>query len=80
VRGEVVRLVGVVSNPERDPRFHAVTIVVECLVDPPVRAPVNPLEILEARLFLPADLPPVLAMGMHDMLRAAMGPAAPVVE
>jgi 8-oxo-dGTP diphosphatase len=79
-RCEIVRLVGAFSNPGRDPRFHAVTIVVECVVDPPVRAPANPLEILEARLFRPEDLPPALAMNMRDMLRAAMEATQPVFE
>src|SRR5579862_2429450 len=66
-RCEIVRVVGVYSRPDRDPRFHAVTIVVECDVDPPVREPENPLEITEARLFLPSDIPKSLAMGMQDM-------------
>jgi 8-oxo-dGTP diphosphatase len=80
VRAEIVRLVGVYSNPGRDPRFHAVTIVLECVIEPPVRDPANPLEIREARLFQPRDLPPGLAMHMSDMLRAAMQPGPAVVE
>ena len=48
---------GVYSRPDRDPRFHGVTIVVECTIDPPVRAPQNPLEITEARLFLAVGAP-----------------------
>src|SRR5580693_7454610 len=71
-RCEVVRLVGVFSRPDRDPRFHGVTIVVECAIDAPVRLPANPLEILEARLFLSSELPVSLAMGMQDMLGAAV--------
>jgi 8-oxo-dGTP diphosphatase len=70
-RCEVVRLVGVYSRPDRDPRFHGVTVVVECAIDPPSRGPDNPLEITEARLFLPSEIPPNLAMGMQDMLDAA---------
>jgi 8-oxo-dGTP diphosphatase len=69
---EVVRLVGVYSRPDRDPRFHGVTVVVECAIDAPVRLPENPLEIMEARLFLPSELPATLAMGMQDMLGAAL--------
>jgi 8-oxo-dGTP diphosphatase len=80
VKCEILRLVGVFSDPSRDLRFHAVTIVVECLVEPPVRLPSNPLEILEARLFAAADLPTAFGMNMRDMLRAAMEPSAPVVE
>ena len=79
-KSEIVRLVGVYSRPDRDPRFHGVTIVVECTVDPPSRAPSNPLEIREVGLFAPEALPEALAMGMEDMLRAAIGKIAPVVE
>ncbi|HEY5077428.1 MAG TPA: NUDIX hydrolase, partial [Acidimicrobiia bacterium] len=46
-RCEIVRVVGVYSRPDRDPRFHGVTVVVECTIDPPARAPQNPLEITE---------------------------------
>ncbi len=76
----VVRVVGVFSRPERDPRFHAVTVVVECIVAEPVRPPSNAFEITEVALFLPADLPPHLAMGMTDMLRAAVDGGASVLE
>ncbi len=79
-RCEIVRVVGVYSRPDRDPRFHAVTIVVECDVDPPVREPENPLEITEARLFLPSDIPKSLAMGMQDMLDAARQGGPVVLE
>jgi 8-oxo-dGTP diphosphatase len=65
------RVVGIYSRPDRDPRFHAVTIVVEVEVDAPSRAPKNPLEIREARLFAEEDLPGELAMEMTDMLAAA---------
>jgi 8-oxo-dGTP diphosphatase len=71
-RCEIVRVVGVYSRPDRDPRFHGVTVVVECAIDPPVREPQNPLEITEARLFSRSELPPSLAMGMQDMLDAAL--------
>src|SRR5580704_15049639 len=37
------RLVGVFSAPERDPRFHAVTVVVECKVQLPTAKPKNPV-------------------------------------
>src|SRR5580692_1852583 len=56
-RCEIGRLVGVFSRPDRDPRFHAVTVVVACDIDAPVREPLNPLEITEARLFSPSQLP-----------------------
>jgi 8-oxo-dGTP diphosphatase len=79
-RCEVKRLVGVFSRPDRDPRFHAVTVVVECEIDEPSRAPVNPLEIAEVALFPAHELPRPLAMGMSDMLDAAMRGGAPLVE
>jgi 8-oxo-dGTP diphosphatase len=79
-RCEILRLVGVFSRPDRDPRFHAVTIVVACEIDPPSRDPHNPLEITEARLFAPGQMPEVFAMGMKDMLDAALRAGEPVVE
>jgi 8-oxo-dGTP diphosphatase len=79
-RCEVGRLVGVYSRPDRDPRMHGVTIVVECVIDAPVREPDNPLEIIEARLFRTSELPSSLAMGMRDMLDAAVGGGEPVLE
>ena len=79
-RCEIVRVVGVYSRPDRDPRFHGVTVVVECAIDPPVRDPQNPLEITEARLFLPSEIPATLAMGMEDMLGAALRGGPVVLE
>lgn len=67
----IERVVGVYSQPDRDPRFHAVTVVVLVRVEPPTRPPMNPLEIREARLFHDDELPAQLAMGMTDMLQAA---------
>jgi 8-oxo-dGTP diphosphatase len=71
-RCEVGRLVGVWSRPDRDPRFHGVTVVVRCEVDAPVKAPANPVEVREVRLFGGDELPAELAMGMQDMLAAAL--------
>jgi 8-oxo-dGTP diphosphatase len=67
----VGRVIGVYSNPDRDVRFHAVTVLVEAEVGEPQRAPSNPLEILDVRLFREDELPRELAMGMSDMLRDA---------
>jgi 8-oxo-dGTP diphosphatase len=80
LRCEILRVVGVYSDPGRDPRFHAVTVVVDCLVDPPQRPPANALEIAGARLFTPEELPARLGMNMRDMLRAAMAGDPPVLE
>lgn len=65
------RVLGAWSSPARDPRFHAVTIGVECRVEPPTKAPKNPLEIREARLFRDDELPVELAFGMQDVLAVA---------
>jgi 8-oxo-dGTP diphosphatase len=83
--GAVVRgpahLVGVYSRPDRDLRFHGVTVLVTCEVDAPTRPPANLLEIREARLFADEELPVELAMGQSDMLAAARrGGAEPVFE
>jgi hypothetical protein len=64
--------VGVYSEPWRDPRFHAVTVVVEAEIDRPTRRPLNPVEILEARLFPRAELPKELSHHMTPMLEAAL--------
>lgn len=71
------RVVGVYSRPDRDPRFHAVTIVVAMEIEPPTRAPMNSLEIRDVRLFRADELPTDFAMGADDMLRDALrgGPA-----
>ena len=80
-RCEIVRLVGVFSRPDRDPRFHAVTVVVECKIEPPVALPSNPLEIREARLFAPGELPDSLALNMRDLFDMAMVAAeGPTIE
>jgi 8-oxo-dGTP diphosphatase len=65
------RVVGVYSRPDRDPRFHAVTVVVRARVTPPTTPPQNPLEIREARLFREDELPAPLAMQMDDLFAAA---------
>ncbi len=61
------RVSGVYSRPDRDPRFHAVTICVVGEVAEPIAGPRNPVEISEARLFEPDEVPDALAMGMRDM-------------
>ena len=77
---EVQRVVGVYSKPERDPRFHAVTIVVACVIAAPTKAPSNPLEILEARLFAESELPRDMAMGMRGFLDDARAARDAVLE
>ena len=74
------RVVGVYSRPDRDPRFHAVTVVVRARIAPPTRGPMNPLEIREARLFAEDELPSSLGLAMTDMLADARRDAATVLE
>jgi 8-oxo-dGTP diphosphatase len=71
---------GIYSRPDRDPRFHAVTVCVRARVAEPIRGPKNLLEIREARLFAPDELPDDLAMGNHDMLDDALSGADVVLE
>lgn len=66
------RLLGVYSAPERDFRFHAVTVVVEARVTAPSASPHNPLEVREVRLFEEHELPEHLSHGTLDMLRNAL--------
>ncbi len=62
------KLAGVYSDPSRDFRFHAVTVVVEVLVSEPKQDPQNPLEVREVGLFASSELPVDLSHTMHDML------------
>jgi len=76
----VGKLVGVYSRPDRDIRFHAVTVLVMAEVGEPTRPPMNPLEIREVRLFREDELPTELALGMTDLLAAARTGDGPVLE
>ncbi len=68
---EAGELLGVYSDPLRDMRFHAVTVVVGATVGLPTRPPVNPLEILEVKLFPEDALPAELSHRMTDVLARA---------
>lgn len=65
-------LLGVYSHPDRDWRFHAITVVVAARVTTPLREPKNPLEILEVGMFDVVDLPGLLSHDMTDMLKNAL--------
>lgn len=80
VKPELVRVLGAWSRPSRDIRFHAVTIGVSVIVEPPKKPPKNPLEIREARLFAPEDMPLELAFDHHDIVAAAGDPGRTVLE
>lgn len=69
---KIHRISGVYSRPDRDPRFHAVTVCVVADVEGPLRGPKNALEIREARFFSREDLPRGLSMGGDDMLAWAL--------
>jgi 8-oxo-dGTP diphosphatase len=64
-------LCGVYSSPQRDYRFHAVTILLCADVTAPERPAANSLEISEVRLFASDELPSSLSLGMTDMLADA---------
>lgn len=64
-------LCGVYSQPDRDLRFHAVTVVVRARVSAPAADPRNPLEIRQIALFDDHELPEPLSYGMSDMLADA---------
>jgi 8-oxo-dGTP diphosphatase len=64
-------LCGVYSRPDRDYRFHGVTVLLQARVREPHLPPSNPLEITEVRLFASADLPVELSLSMTDLLADA---------
>lgn len=76
----IVRIAGVYSRPDRDPRFHAVTVCVVAEVAGPLKGPQNALEIREARFFARDELPTQLSMANDDMLAHALSGAAPILE
>jgi 8-oxo-dGTP diphosphatase len=69
---EAGELLGVYSDPDWDPRFHAVTVVVSARIGKPVGPPTNPVEILEVRLFDPDNLPGEFSHGNRAMLDNAL--------
>jgi 8-oxo-dGTP diphosphatase len=68
---ELGEVAGVYSDPSRDPRFHAVTVVVHVVVSEPREPPLNQLEIAEVALFADGELPADWSHGMRPMLDAA---------
>ena len=73
------RVTGIYSRPDRDPRFHAVTICVLADVAEPIQGPKNTLEIREAKLFLARDIPYPLSMEMSGPLEDALRDEAAAV-
>ena len=74
------RITGVYSRPDRDMRFHGVTVVVLAEFDGEVRGPKNPLEIREARLFRVEDVPRPLALKQDELLDHALSGAEAILE
>jgi 8-oxo-dGTP diphosphatase len=75
-------ITGVYSRPDRDLRFHAVTVCVETTVRKSAakQGPMNGLEIREVKAFAIADLPATLSMGMTDALNDALAGGAKSLE
>jgi 8-oxo-dGTP diphosphatase len=69
---ELGELLGVYSDPARDPRFHAVTVVVAATVSEPDRSRVNPVEVSEVGLFHATELPSDYSHGMQDLVKNAV--------
>lgn len=61
-------LLGVYSAPWRDPRFHAVTVVVAARVSEPDQSRVNPVEVSEVGLFRDDELPRDYSHGMDEVV------------
>lgn len=68
---ELGELLGVYSDPSRDPRFHAVTVVVAASIGEPDRSRVNPVEVSEVGLFHDHELPTDFSHGMADIVSNA---------
>jgi 8-oxo-dGTP diphosphatase len=77
---KLLRVVGVFSRPDRDPRFHAVTILVEASVARPSKKQLNALEITEIGVFPDDQVPEPLAMTMSDYVAAVRANAPTSLE
>jgi 8-oxo-dGTP diphosphatase len=71
---------GIYSRPDRDPRFHAVTIVVRCKVSEAISGPTNVAEILEATWRRPEEVRGTLALAQDDLLEHALAGGAVAIE
>jgi 8-oxo-dGTP diphosphatase len=71
---------GIYSRPDRDPRFHAVTIVVRCKVADAIDGPMNAAEILEARWRRPNEVKGTLALAQGELLERALTGGATAIE
>jgi ADP-ribose pyrophosphatase YjhB (NUDIX family) len=62
---KVNRLVGIYSDPRRDPRFHSICVVIEALVEGEMRVQ-DTLEIMDIRAFSPSEIPQGELSHDHD--------------
>ncbi len=62
---KINRLVGVYSDPHRDPRFHAICVVVEAIVDGEMKVH-DTLEIMDIQAFTPSEIPKGELSHDHD--------------
>jgi ADP-ribose pyrophosphatase YjhB (NUDIX family) len=53
---KINRLVGVYSDPGRDPRFHSISVVIEANVEGEIRIQ-DTLELMAAKAFSPGEIP-----------------------
>jgi len=61
----IKRLVGVYSDPTRDPRFHSICVLVEAAVEGTMLAQ-DKLEVMDVRAFKPGELPQGELSHDHD--------------
>lgn len=62
---KINRLVGVYSDPHRDPRFHSISVVIEAKVDGEIHIQ-DTLELTAAKAFVPSDIPVGQLSHDHD--------------
>lgn len=53
---KINRLVGVYSDPNRDPRFHSISVLIEAKVEGEIQIQ-DTLELMAAKAFSPSDIP-----------------------
>jgi ADP-ribose pyrophosphatase YjhB (NUDIX family) len=77
----VRRIVGVYSDPARDPRMHSVTIVVEADVLRPTTPPqLNPMEVIAVESFSLQSIPSELAFDTRRLLDDYLRDAAAILD
>lgn len=62
---KVSRLVGVYSDPKRDPRFHSICVVIEARVEGEFQVQ-DTLEIMNVQAFVPSEIPQKGLSHDHD--------------